>query len=121
MTGATVALRPEAVGAIRERMDAARAWRRSTQPLAEPNCGSVFKNPEGDHAARLIEAAGLKGLGVGGAQVSTKHANFIVAGPDAHARDVRRLIEQVQQRVEAASGVRLEPEVHLVGEFDDAA
>ncbi len=102
-------------------MDAARAWRRSTQPLAEPNCGSVFKNPEGDHAARLIEAAGLKGVGVGGAYVSTKHANFIVAGPDAHARDVRLLIEQVQERVEAASGVHLEPEVHLVGEFDDAA
>jgi UDP-N-acetylmuramate dehydrogenase len=121
VTGATLALHPEEAGAIRVRMDAARAWRRTTQPLAEPNCGSVFKNPEGDHAARLIEAAGLKGLGVGGAHVSSKHANFIVAGPDARARDVLALIEQVQAKVEAASGVRLEPEVHLVGEFDDAA
>ena len=73
---------------IRERMDEAREWRRLTQPLAEPNCGSVFTNPEGDHAARLIDAAGGKGKRVGGASVSQKHANFIVAEPGARSSDV---------------------------------
>ena len=101
-------------------MDEARAWRRRTQPLAEPNCGSVFKNPTGDHAARLIEAAGLKGLRVGGAHVSGKHANFVVADPEARAADVLALIHEVQDRVEARDGVRLEPEVHLIGAFDHA-
>jgi UDP-N-acetylmuramate dehydrogenase len=102
-------------------MDEARTWRRATQPLAEPNCGSVFKNPEGDHAARLVEAAGAKGLAVGGASVSTKHANFIVAGPGASAQDVRRLIRVVQERVEERFGVTLDPEVQLVGDFDLAS
>lgn len=121
VTGASVVLSPGDVEEVRRRMDAARAWRRATQPLAEPNCGSVFKNPEGDHAARLIEAAGLKGLAVGGAHVSEKHANFIVAGAEATAADVLALIGRVQAAVEAEAGVRLEREVHLVGEFDDAA
>jgi UDP-N-acetylmuramate dehydrogenase len=117
----TVDLVPGDPGAIRAAMDEARDWRRRTQPLAEPNCGSVFKNPQDDHAARLIEAAGLKGHEVGGAKVSTKHANFIVAGPDARAADVLALITEVQDSVERSSGVRLEREVHLVGAFDDAA
>ena len=103
--------------AIRRRMDEARSWRRETQPIAEPNCGSVFKNPEGDHAARLVEAAGCKGLAVGGARVSSKHANFIVAGEGARAADVLELIGAVQAAVLARSGVSLEPEVRLVGEF----
>ncbi|MDP9327853.1 MAG: UDP-N-acetylmuramate dehydrogenase [Actinomycetota bacterium] len=103
--------------AIRARMDEVRAWRRATQPLAEPNCGSVFKNPRGDHAARLIEAAGGKGRRVGGASVSTKHANFIVAEPGARAADVVALIEEVRSLVEAHDGVHLEPEVQLVGSF----
>ena len=67
--GATVALRPGDAGRIRKLMDEAREWRRRTQPLAEPNCGSVFTNPPGDHAARLVEAAGGKGMRVGGASV----------------------------------------------------
>ena len=102
-------------------MESARAWRRETQPLAEPNCGSVFKNPEGDHAARLVEAAGAKGRAVGGARVSEKHANFVVASPGATASDVWELIGQVQRLVEDRFGVSLEREVQLVGEFNGSA
>lgn len=119
VVAAALRLRRGSDAAIRERMDGARAWRRRTQPLAEPNCGSVFKNPEGDHAARLIEAAGAKGLRMGTAQVSAKHANFIVADPGATAADVARLIRRVQELVADRSGVRLETEVHLMGAFDD--
>jgi UDP-N-acetylmuramate dehydrogenase len=122
VTAATLALLPGARDAIRASMDRAREWRRRTQPLAEPNCGSVFKNPPGGHAAAMIETAELKGTRVGGAAVSTKHANFIVAGPDATASDVLALIRLVQERVRRSAGVELEPEVHLVGRFDgDAA
>jgi UDP-N-acetylmuramate dehydrogenase len=117
VVSASVRLHPGDADEIRSRMDEARAWRRRTQPLAEPNCGSVFKNPPGDHAARLIDEAGLKGLAVGGASVSTKHANFIVASPGASAADVLALIDRVRETVEARTGVRLEPEVHLVGDL----
>jgi UDP-N-acetylmuramate dehydrogenase len=120
VTAATLALSTGESGSIKALMNEAREWRRRTQPLAEPNCGSVFKNPPGDHAARLIEAAGLKGLRVGGAHVSDKHANFIVADPQARAADVLALIGEVRDRVEASDGVRLEPEVHLIGAFDHA-
>jgi UDP-N-acetylmuramate dehydrogenase len=115
VTGARLDLRPGDPARIRERMDEARAWRRATQPLAEPNCGSVFTNPPGDHAARLIEEAGCKGLRVGGAAVSTKHANFIVASPGTRATDVVELIGEVRARVAKASGVELVPEVRVVG------
>jgi UDP-N-acetylmuramate dehydrogenase len=101
--------------AIRARMEEARDWRRRTQPLAEPNCGSVFKNPDGDHAARLIEAAGAKGLRLGGARVSEKHANFIVADPGASSSDVWKLIEEVRALVRSHAGVDLETEVELMG------
>lgn len=120
VVGSTVALEPRERSEIRALMDEARDWRRRTQPLAEPNCGSVFKNPPGDHAARLIEQAGGKGLAVGGASVSAKHANFIVASDGASAADVVELIRSVQEVVEASSGIRLEPEVHLVGDLDHA-
>jgi UDP-N-acetylmuramate dehydrogenase len=90
--------------------------RRETQPIGEWSCGSVFTNPPGDHAARLIEAAGLKGLRIGGACVSPKHANFIVNDAGATAADLERLIAHVQQTVEAKSGIRLVPEVRVVGE-----
>jgi UDP-N-acetylmuramate dehydrogenase len=76
-------LEPDDPAAIRGRLDELRAWRRRTQPLRERNCGSVFTNPPGDSAGRLVEAAGLKGFAVGGARVSEKHANFVVAGPAA--------------------------------------
>ena len=75
----------------------------------------MFRNPPGEHAARLIEAAGLKGTREGGAQVSEKHANFIINTGDASARDIARLIERVQSEVERTSGVRLVPEVRRVG------
>ena len=108
-------LRPAQSEEIRGKMEEARAWRRATQPLAEPNCGSVFKNPPGDHAARLIEEAGGKGLAVGGARVSEKHSNFIVAGPGATAADVLGLMELLRERVGSRFGVELEAEVRMVG------
>ena len=89
--------------------------RKATQPIGEWSCGSVFTNPPGDHAARLIEAAGLKGLAVGGASVSSKHANFIINHGEATAADVESLIGRVQDEVLRAHGVRLHPEVRIVG------
>lgn len=121
VTGATVRLRPGDRAAIRAGMDEAREWRRRTQPLAQPNVGSVFKNPPGDHAARLIEAAGGKGMRVGGASVSEKHANFIVAAPGTRAADVAALIGAVRELVASRFDVGLETEVHLVGDFDLAS
>jgi UDP-N-acetylmuramate dehydrogenase len=90
--------------------------RKQTQPIGEWSCGSVFTNPPGDHAARLIESAGLKGLRIGGAVVSTKHANFILNEGKATARDIETLIGQVQQEVERQHGRRLTPECRIVGE-----
>ena len=88
----------------------------ASQPLSLPNAGSVFRNPEGDHAARLIEAAGLKGHTIGGARVSEMHANFIVnPGARARASDIEALIAHVRATVEARFGVELEPEVRIVG------
>jgi UDP-N-acetylmuramate dehydrogenase len=87
------------------------------QPLAQPNTGSIFRNPEGDHAGRLIEAAGLKGRTIGGARVSEKHANFIVNTGEASAADVKALMDVCQQEVLGRFGVRLVPEVELVGEW----
>ena len=118
VVGATARLSPGEPAEIRERMGEAREWRRRTQPLAEPNCGSVFTNPPRDHAARLIEEAGGKGLRVGLASVSTKHANFIVASEGATAIDVVTLISQIQDLVAERSGVRLEPEVRIIGDLD---
>ncbi|MBI4754256.1 MAG: UDP-N-acetylmuramate dehydrogenase [Betaproteobacteria bacterium] len=94
----------------------------ATQPLQLPNAGSVFRNPPGDHAARLIEAAGLKGLWVGGAQVSEKHANFIVnPGATASAADIEALIARVQATVRERFGMELVREVRIVGEAAGAA
>jgi len=100
---------------IRDRMREIRKQRSSTQPLALPNCGSVFKNPQGDHAARLIEAAGLKGQKSGNARISSTHANFIVNEGNATSDDVLKLIRMAQQAVEEQFGVRLEPEVRILG------
>ncbi len=88
------------------------------QPLAQPNTGSIFRNPPGDHAGRLIEAAGLKGRSVGGAAVSTKHANFIVNTGGATAADVKALMAICQEAVRLRFGVELVPEVELVGAWE---
>ena len=88
----------------------------AAQPLNLPNAGSVFRNPPGDHAARLIESCGLKGFRIGDAQVSEKHANFIVNLGHAHAADIERLIEHVEDSVEARTNVRLIREVRIIGE-----
>lgn len=93
--------------------------RKDTQPLQWPNAGSCFRNPPGDHAARLIEAAGAKGWRAGGAEVSTQHANFIVNVENAQARDVASLLARVRRAVADQFGVDLQPEVHLVGVFVD--
>jgi UDP-N-acetylmuramate dehydrogenase len=90
--------------------------RNASQPTNQPCAGSVFRNPEGDFAGRLIETSELKGLTVGGASVSTKHANFIVNDGSATAADIEALIQLVQQKVEKLQGVKLIPEVHIVGE-----
>ncbi|MGA7749752.1 MAG: UDP-N-acetylmuramate dehydrogenase [Gallionella sp.] len=87
-----------------------------SQPLNLPNAGSVFRNPQGDHAARLIEQSGLKGKQIGGAQVSEKHANFIVNTGAATAADIEDLINEVQAVVEQQTGIKLHPEVRIVGE-----
>ncbi|MEY3289866.1 MAG: hypothetical protein RLZZ419_2108, partial [Pseudomonadota bacterium] len=92
--------------------------RAKTQPTNQPSCGSVFKNPDGDYAARLIEEAGLKGVAIGGACVSTKHANFIVNTGSATAADIEDLIYTVQYKVKEYQGVELLTEVCMVGECD---
>jgi UDP-N-acetylmuramate dehydrogenase len=99
----------EAIRALLER-------RAATQPTGQPSCGSTFRNPAGDHAARLIEASGLKGCRIGGAEVSTKHANFIINTGEATAADIERLIAHVRDEVARRQGVLLQTEVHTVGE-----
>jgi len=103
--------------AARARICELLARRIATQPLELPNAGSVFRNPPGDYAARLIESCGLKGFAIGGAKVSEKHANFVVnPGRRARAADIEELIEHVQRVVAQQTGVRLEREVRIIGE-----
>lgn len=111
----TFRFEPE-VEASKDRLDSMLERRKTTQPLGLPSCGSVFRNPPGDHAARLIEAAGLKGHRIGGAEVSTKHANFIINSDNATATDVEELIEHVRHCVQQEHGVELLHEVRIVGE-----
>ena len=92
-------------------------WRRRHQPGGTLNAGSVFKNPPGDAAGRLIDACGLKGHRIGGAEVSRRHANFFEAHPGATAQDVYDLVAEIRRRVAAATGIRLVPEVRFVGPF----
>lgn len=115
--GAWLRFAPGDGAAARERIRELLEKRAASQPLQLPNAGSVFRNPPGDHAARLIEAAGLKGTQAGGARVSEKHANFIV-NPEgkASAAEIERLIGHIQAVVEEKSGIRLLPEVRIVGE-----
>ncbi len=113
---ATFALHPGDRDEMRERVYAWRRRRQATQPLSLPNCGSVFRNPPGDYAARLVEAAGLKGVRIGNAAISELHANFIVNLGGARAVDVLQLMERAAAEVWERFGVRLIPEVRLVGE-----
>jgi UDP-N-acetylmuramate dehydrogenase len=119
IVGARFALRPGDPALIQEKLREARDWRRATQPLNLPNAGSVFKNPPGDAAGRLVEEICGKGISVGGARVSEVHANFIVATEEATANDVFTLIRRIQRRVKQEAGIDLEPEVRFVGEFEE--
>jgi UDP-N-acetylmuramate dehydrogenase len=123
--GASLALHPDDPAGIAARIAEYQARRRATQPLADQNAGSVFRNPPGDHAGRLIDAAGLKGLRIGTASVSTLHANFIVtdrgaASTAGRAADVRAVGDHVRRVVEERFGVRLEYEVEFVGDWPTA-
>ena len=102
---------------VRRRMEECRRQRAETQPGAAQNAGSVFKNPPGDSAGRLVEMAGFKGYRIGGAEVSRRHANFFVAAEDATAQDVFDLVAAVRAGVRARFAVELEPEIRFVGPF----
>jgi UDP-N-acetylmuramate dehydrogenase len=103
---------------IRARMEDLKKRRQDKQPLELPSAGSTFKRPEGYFAGKLIQDCGLKGLTVGGAQVSEKHAGFVINIGGATAADVRELIRQVQERVKDQFGVLMEPEIRMIGEFE---
>lgn len=116
LTSARLAVATSERAKVQSEIDRLLAHRRETQPTDIPSCGSVFRNPEGDFAGRLIETAGLKGLRVGGAEISTIHANFIVNQGSATASDVRELIDTAQEVVHTATGVQLETEVKILGD-----
>jgi UDP-N-acetylmuramate dehydrogenase len=112
----TFRFRPGNGATARERIRALLARRIATQPLGLPNAGSVFRNPPGDHAARLIEASGLKGFAIGGARISERHANFIVnPGGQARASDIENLIAHARRVVAERFGIDLVPEVRIIG------
>jgi len=113
---ASFATTPDEPEAIRARQKQLMAERRATQPVDQPSCGSVFVNPPGDFAGRLIEAAGLKGTRIGGARISPLHGNFIVTESGARAADVLALIERARTVVRERTGVSLQTEVKIVGE-----
>jgi len=115
--GAWLKLEQGDVEAARQEIKALMEKRSASQPLQQPNAGSVFRNPAGNHAAKLIEGCGLKGKRIGGAQVSEKHANFIVNAGEATAKDIEDLINEVRATVMQQAGVDLQPEVRIVGEW----
>lgn len=104
---------------IRAKMEAGLKRRKATQPLCAQCAGSVFRNPAGNSAGRLIEGAGLKGLQIGGARVSEVHANFIVNDGSASSRDIFLLMKTIQSNVKDKYGIELTPEIRLLGTFDD--
>ncbi|MHB1643771.1 MAG: UDP-N-acetylmuramate dehydrogenase [Acidithiobacillus sp.] len=112
-------LSPEDSDIVLRRLRAWQERRAATQPLEWPSCGSVFRNPPGDHAARLIEAAELKGLRYGDAEVSTQHANFIINRGAARAEEIEALVANVQQEVLHRFGIELQPEMRVLGEVAD--
>ena len=115
--GATFALMPADPAAVETRLDEIRRWRREHQPLSLPSAGSVFRNPEGDSAGRLIDACGLKGARVGGAAISDKHANFIVNAGGATAFDVRTLGDRARAAVAGRFGIELVYEIEFIGDW----
>ncbi len=115
--GATFRLRPDDAAAIKGRLEEIRRWRREHQPLGIPSAGSVFRNPPGDSAGRLIDQLGLKGYRVGGAVVSEKHANFIVNDRGGTATDVRRVVEHVRAQVQERCGITLALEIEVAGDW----
>lgn len=115
--GATLRLKADERSSIMSRIDELLRHRAQTQPIGTSNCGSVFKNPPGMAAGQLIDQAGFKGMRCGGAQVSERHANFIVNGNGATAADVWQLIQQIQATVFEKFGVKLELEIKRVGEW----
>lgn len=119
VTHAEVALRPDPARAEAAHIEAHLARRKATQPLDLPSCGSVFRNPPGDHAGRLVESVGLKGHRIGGAAISERHANFIVNLGEATSADVAACIRLAWRRVFEATGVRLVPEVHVIGDWEE--
>ncbi len=104
--------------AVKAKGDALMAKRRESQPLEFPSAGSTFKRPEGNYAGKLISDAGLKGLRIGGAEVSEKHAGFIINKNNATSEDIYSLMETVRSKVLERFGIELQPEVRLVGDFD---
>ena len=114
--GGRFAVSREEIAAVRARTDAVQAERKRTQPYGVRSLGSTFKNPPGDFAGRLIEAAGLKGRTHGGAQISPKHANFILNVEHATATDVLALVELARDEVASRFGVVLEREIVVLGE-----
>lgn len=115
IVSAELTLEPEDPAVLVERRKTSLEKRQQTQPISQPCCGSVFKNPKDNHAGRLIEQSGLKGYRVGGAAVSEKHANFIVNEGAATAADVLHIIQHIQQTVHRQYNIWLEPEVKLIG------
>jgi UDP-N-acetylmuramate dehydrogenase len=115
ITSATFATTSETPAAVRARLLEVQKHRRATQPIEQRSLGSTFKNPPGESAGRLIDACGLKGLRIGGAQVSEKHANFIVNLGGASADDVLALMAEMRDRVQERFGIELEPEIRVIG------
>jgi UDP-N-acetylmuramate dehydrogenase len=123
LSGSDVVLRATFRTVARSREDGERimrdvtAWRKEKQPGGTFNAGSVFKNPPGDAAGRIIDSCGLKGFAVGAVAVSSRHANFFIAGDEARAQDVFNLVTEVQRLVRERTGIVLEPEIRFIGDF----
>ena len=117
VTEVRMGLRPEDPAQISSRVRELVTKRKTSQPSGYPNSGSMFRNPPGDFAGRLIEAAGLKGKTIGRAQISERHGNFIVNLGNAKAEDIYRLMELARAEVSRRFGVELEPEVRLIGDW----
>ncbi len=119
ITGAVFKLKKGSGVSIENKMNELREMRKEKQPLEFPSAGSSFKRPEGNFAGKLIEDAGLKGFSIGGAQISEKHAGFIINRQDADASQVMELYRYTMRKVEETSGVKLVPEVKFLGNFDE--